>query len=85
MKYEVRLKTNAKKELSNLTKKDKDRIYKSFLALSHYPYFGKKLDDDFEGYYSIIIWPFRIIYRIYDNIKLINVVTINYRQGVYKH
>ncbi|OGK09332.1 hypothetical protein A2767_03815 [Candidatus Roizmanbacteria bacterium RIFCSPHIGHO2_01_FULL_35_10] len=85
MKYEISLKDSAKKTLDNLTKKDRERIYKSFLAISHYPVYGNRLDLPVGDYYSIDIWPFMIIYKIFDKLKLVSIVKINYSLGVNKH
>lgn len=85
MKYQVRLQKEAEKELNNLSRQDKERVYRSFLALSFYPYFGTPLGDELKGYYSVNVWPHRIIYKIYENIKLVNVIKVGYGLQKNKH
>lgn len=85
MNYAIRLRESAKRTLDNLAKKDRERIYKSFLAISHYPVYGNRLDLPVGDYYSIDIWPYRIIYKIYDKLKLVSIVKINYSLGTNKH
>lgn len=84
MKYQVKIKPKAQKELEKIPKKDKDRILASIIGLAQDPFIGKKLKGDFKGYFSIRVWPYRIIYGIFAKERLVIIIRIGHRQGVYK-
>jgi len=52
-------------------------------AITRDPYAGKKLHGKNKNFYSIRIWPYRMIYRIAKDRSLIIVTRIGHRQGVY--
>lgn len=83
MKYQVRLRSKAEKELNNLPRKD---YYKIIAALAHLagdPFVGKKLGGKYKYCFSLRIWPYRIIYQIYKKELLVFVIRIGHRQGIY--
>ena len=84
MLYTVKLKANAQKHLNKIPEQVQDRIKLALVALQTDPFLGKKLFGKYENEYSIRVWPYRIVYRIYKNILLIVVVDIDHRQGAYK-
>lgn len=47
------------------------------------PYIGKKLEGEFEGQYSIRVWPYRIVYYISKE-KNVIITDIGHRKEVYK-
>lgn len=83
MKYQIKFKPKAEKELEKIPKKDKDRILASIVGLAQDPFIGKKLKGEYEGYYSIRVWPYRIIYGIFAKDLLVVIIRIGHRQGVY--
>jgi len=84
MKYQLRLKPSAKKELEKIPKKDKERIYILLLNLSKNPYLGKKLEGKLFSYYSVRLWPYRIIYKIFKKELLVIVIKIGHRKKIYR-
>ncbi len=84
MNYNIKLYPKAEKQLSKLIAKDRIRILKSLIGLRNKPYLGKKLKGDFAGFYSIKVWPYRIIYIIKNKKCLIVVIKIGQREGIYK-
>lgn len=80
----VKLKSKAEEELSKLSKKDQERILAALVVVSENPFAGKKLEGEFKSYRSLRVWPYRIIYTIYQKERLILVIRIGQRQGVYK-
>ena len=84
MNYNIKLYPKAEKQLNKLSEKDKVRILKSLLGLQSNPYSGKKLKGEFAGFYSIKVWPYRIIYIIKNKKCLIIVIKIGQREGIYK-
>lgn len=79
MKYRIRLKPKAEKELAKIPQRDRQRILTEIVGLSTNPYVGKKLKDKYKGCYSIHVWPYRIIYQIYKKELLIIVIRIGHR------
>ena len=84
MKYKLRIKGSAQKQLNKLPKKYRSRILSGLIELTRDPFIGKKLEGDYQGYFSIRVWPYRIIYHVVKNELLVVVVRIGHRQGVYK-
>lgn len=81
--YRVALAKKAKKELARLSKRQQQRVDTALVSLSGNPYAGKKLSGIYKGYYSLRVWPYRIIYSIKKKQLLVIVVRIGHRQGVY--
>jgi len=48
------------------------------------PLIGEKLKGEFEGQFKLYAWPYRVIYIFSAGEKLVTVVEIEHRQGVYK-
>lgn len=84
MSYTVRLEPKAEKHLAKIPKQFQNKIKLALVALQDDPFLGKKLFGKYKDLYSIRVWPYRIVYKIYKSILLIVVVDIDHRQGVYK-
>ncbi|MFC1780588.1 type II toxin-antitoxin system RelE/ParE family toxin [Patescibacteria group bacterium] len=82
--YEVVLRKKAHKKLKRLESKHKKRILIALVKLRKDPLLGKALVGKLKGYYSLRVWPFRIIYKIYKSQLVVFVIDIGHRQGVYK-
>jgi addiction module RelE/StbE family toxin len=80
--YKVFLTTQAEKDLKTLPKAEKNKIRKKLLLLEKEPFSGKKLSGKLANFYSLKVWPYRIIYII-DKEKEIWVVHIMHRQEGY--
>ncbi|QWF71962.1 type II toxin-antitoxin system RelE/ParE family toxin [Methylomonas paludis] len=83
--YRIEIKSKAKKELANLPKEVAGKIYSAILGLADNPRSSgcKKLVGS-ENSYRIRINNYRVVYSIFDQILLIQVVKIAHRQEVYK-
>ncbi|MBI4407115.1 MAG: type II toxin-antitoxin system RelE/ParE family toxin [Candidatus Kerfeldbacteria bacterium] len=82
--YQVSLKPSAEKSLAKLPTKDQQRVRLALIGLQKDPYGGKKLQGEYKGYWSIRVWPYRIIYTIMKQELIVIVVAIGHRQGVYR-
>jgi addiction module RelE/StbE family toxin len=82
--YQLRLKPSAEKRLARLPDKEHYRVGLALAGLSINPFIGKKLHGEYQGYYSIRVWPYRIIYTILKQELFVIVVGIGHRQGVYQ-
>jgi len=83
MKYQLRLKPSAQKELNKLPKNDYYKVLAALTVIAKDPFSGKKLKGKFTGQWSVRVWPYRIIYSIYKSKLLIIVIKIGHRQGIY--
>ncbi|MFH1712867.1 MAG: type II toxin-antitoxin system RelE/ParE family toxin [Candidatus Jacksonbacteria bacterium] len=83
MRYQVVLKKAAQKNLARIDQRYKPRISFVLLELSNNPYLGKKLKGELRDFYSLRVWPYRIIYQIIKNKLIVFVVQIKHRQRAY--
>jgi mRNA interferase RelE/StbE len=82
--FRILLASAAAKQFRTLPPKDKGRIALAIDGLAADPYVGKKLQGELSHYYSLRVWPYRIIYSIETDIVTVTVVAIGQRQGIYK-
>lgn len=83
MPYEVKLNSAAEKSLSKIPEDFQQKIKAALASLKNNPYLGKKLAGKYKNYYSLRVWPYRIIYTIYKRELVIIVIAIGHRQGIY--
>ncbi len=82
--FSVYVLPKAEKELRGLPRQQQKRIVSALHALAKDPYVGKKLRGQYEGEWSLRVWPYRILYIIEKKIVKITVLRIVHRQGAYK-
>lgn len=85
MMFQKSLLQKAEKDLKKV-----DNFYKSKIELAIdeiiiNPYEGKKLKGKLADFYSKRVGSYRIIYRIFESEKIIVIVRIGLRQGVYNN
>lgn len=74
----------AEKSFLKLPLKIKKKIVKAVDKLTNNPLSGEKLKGEFAGQYKLYAWPYRIIYIFSAAEKILTVLEIKHRQGVYK-
>ena len=84
MKYQLVYHPGVKKDLRSVPEKDRGRILTAIAGLADEPFSGKKLSGEYEGFYSLRVWPYRIIYQVLKTKLTILVVQIGQRGGAYK-
>lgn len=72
------------KQLKKIVKKDQIKVERKLLQLVDNPYLGKPLQGKFKHYRSLRAWPLRIVYRVNRNKKMVEILDVDYRGGVYK-
>lgn len=82
--FDVHIKSKALRQLHKLDRKHQKRIAASIDELANDPYLGKRLEGNLSGYFSMRVWPYRIIYTIEKKIVTVTVVAIGDRKDVYK-
>ena len=81
---QLKIKPKAEKELNNLPKKDYYRVLTAFAHLRQDPYLGKKMKGKCDGDYTYRVWPYRIVYRIFNKESAVLIIRVGHRQNVYK-
>ncbi len=82
--YKVVLKPGVAKQLMQLEKKEQHRLATAIDALAENPFMGKKLQGKLDGFYSMRVWPFRIIYFVEKKNVTVTVVALGQRKDVYR-
>lgn len=55
----------------------------ALVELSKNPYIGKRLEGQLRDFYSLRVWPYRMIYQIINKELFVFVIQIKHEQGVY--
>ena len=84
MEYSLFFKNTAVKSIDRLSVKDKHKVAIVLETLKTEPFSGKKLAGEFEGLYSIRVWPYRIIYTVIKKELIVLVVDVAHSKDVYK-
>ncbi|MBI2337965.1 type II toxin-antitoxin system RelE/ParE family toxin [Candidatus Daviesbacteria bacterium] len=74
----------AEKSFLKLPIDAKKKIAKAVEKLADKPLAGEKLKGEFAGQYKLYAWPYRVIYIFSAAEKILTVVEVEHRQGVYK-
>ncbi len=82
--YYVNIPPRIEKRIKKFPQKDLVRIRTTIAALGVDPFIGKKLEGKYKDYYSIRVWPYRIIYTIKKKKLIIEVIEIEHRGRAYK-
>jgi mRNA interferase RelE/StbE len=81
--WQIVLLKKAEKNFANIDQKYEARILTALLSLRENPLIGKKLLGSLEGYFSLRVWPYRIIYFLNGDKKEVVIVKISHRQASY--
>jgi len=75
---------SAQKSVRRLPKHIQKRLPNALLLIKENPAVGIKLHGELIGYFKYRIGDYRIIYTFNAKTSIVEVVTIEHRQGVYK-
>jgi mRNA interferase RelE/StbE len=85
MEYEIRYSRESLKSLDKIPTKDKENIV---LKIHQIPNTESSLDilkmQGIENTFRLRVGKYRVIYEIYRNVLIINVVEIGHRKDIYK-
>ncbi|MBU6141836.1 type II toxin-antitoxin system RelE/ParE family toxin [Patescibacteria group bacterium] len=84
MAFALQITKKAREKLDNLPTLYRSRIIAILDDIVLDPFSGKKLTGKKAGQYSVRVWPYRIIYRIYKKELIVFIIDVGHRQGVYK-
>jgi len=82
--FKVFLARKAEKSLDEISEPWQGRIVIVLRRLTVNPHLGKKLEGKYKNYYSIRVWPYRIIYTIKNKELIVQVIEIEHRGGAYR-
>jgi len=84
--YEVKFTNGARKMFKKLSQELQDRIQPKIdeLAIEPRPNGVKKLQGE-ENTYRIRVGDYRVIYDIFDDVLLVNVIDVGHRNKVHKN
>lgn len=74
----------AEKSFLKLPIEAKKKIVKAVEKLTANPLVGERLKGELEGQYKLYAWPYRVIYIFSATNKILTVVEVEHRQGIYK-
>lgn len=82
--YQVILKKTAQKSLKKVDKRYQARITLAILELAKDPLIGKRLEGELRNFYSLRVWPYRVIYYVIRKQLIVVVVQVKHRQAIYR-
>lgn len=85
MKYRLEIRVSAERALKKLDRKYQRHVFEKMLELGEEPRGHKceKLEGVQHGYRKVV-WPYRILYTIDDEKKIVDVYLIAHRKEVYR-
>ncbi len=81
--YRLVVSPKAQKELKKLKKTDEIPVKLALEEIKEDPLLGKPLDRDLTGKFSCRFGPFRIIYKVNQKDKVVNILSVGHRETVY--
>ncbi|MBI3256151.1 MAG: type II toxin-antitoxin system RelE/ParE family toxin [Candidatus Andersenbacteria bacterium] len=82
--WRVEIVRKAQKDLARIDSRYRKRLTATFYFIGQDPYGGKKLEDAYGDRYAKRVGDYRIVYRINKNARLVTIIRLGHRQGVYK-
>ena len=84
MKWSVRIKRSAQKELQAIDKPERLRIAETIDELCENPYRGSALKGDLSGLRRLRVGAYRVVYEIRENELIVLVIAVGHRRDVYR-
>lgn len=82
--FEIRISSKAEKQIKQIKKIYQTAILSALTELRDDPFAGKPLSKDLTGRFSYKISSYRIIYKINNKDKIVNVLSAGHRATIYK-
>jgi len=80
--WRVEIRDDAKKNLKKIPLLWRDRIEKAVDILANNPFYGEKMSGELKDRRKIRIWPYRIIYRLFEKEEIIYIERIDHRGSI---
>ncbi len=82
--FTVVITPTAEKKFNRLPKNIRTRVLKALEKLRSSPKIGKPLMGEYQGFFTLRVWPYRVIYKIIRKQLVVEVVDVGHRQGIYQ-
>jgi len=83
--YKVIIAPRVKRQLKSIARKThRNAIANAIEDLKEDPFMGKKLMRNLEGMYSYRVGIYRIIYKIYEKERVVEVLVAGHRSSIYQ-
>ncbi len=84
MRYAIRIRSAARKELERIPQPDRKRIADAIERLAENPLTGRALTGVFRGLWRLRVGSWRILYEVRDDALVVLVVRVAHRRNVYR-
>ncbi|MXY67383.1 MAG: type II toxin-antitoxin system RelE/ParE family toxin [Acidobacteriia bacterium] len=84
MKYSIRIKESAAKELRNVAKPHRARIVAAIDRLADAPHLGATLKGDLRGLRRLRVGDYRILYELQNDELIVLVIRVAHRRESYR-
>ncbi len=84
-RYSVRISRTTAKEFKRVPEPYKERLAAALRSLENEPHAGKALKGELVGLHSLRVLPYRIMYRGVGKERMVEVLDMGHRQGIYKN
>lgn len=82
--FEVRISTKAEKQIKKIKKIYQTAILSALEELREDPYVGKPLSKDLTSRFSYKVNVYRIIYKVNQQDKIVNIISAGHRATIYE-
>lgn len=82
--FEIRISSKAEKQIKQIKKIYQTAILSALEELRGDPYVGKPLSKDLTGRFSYKISVYRIIYKVSQQDKVVNIISDGHRATIYE-
>lgn len=85
MRYSIRIKRSAERELARIAKPQRRRIIDAIDRLADQPGAGSRLKGSLRGLRRIRVGDYRVLYEVLDGELIVLVVRVAHRREAYRH
>jgi mRNA-degrading endonuclease RelE of RelBE toxin-antitoxin system len=77
--YAVQISRSAAKQIQDIPLPWRDRIGRAIDLLELNPFIGTKMRGEYEGWWKLKVWPYRIYYSMFKQEKTVIIVRVKHR------
>ena len=83
--YNLDISPRAERRFKKFPKNYKEAIKEAIETIKEEPFSGKPLSHELTGQFSYKVGVYRIIYRINEKDKLVQIITVGHRETIYEN
>ena len=84
MAFKIVLAPSAQKEFDKLSPEVRRKVRSVVEDLKASPFIGKKPKAEYAGNWTVRVWPYRVMYKIFQDSRVVYVVRIRHRKDAYR-